>query len=591
MSSQHDPTPNLRFHLETLESRMMLSTVQVFASGDTGAEQFALRIDGEVVQQFSADQQLQAFTFETPETISASQIRVEFLNDDFDAAQQLDRNLRVDRIQIDGTTFQTEDISVFSNGTYTSADGLVPGNGRGEVLHTNGFFQYANQADGSVIEISARGDEGNEQFNLIVRGNTVRTFTAPASGRTFVHQTNGTVSADDIRIEFTNDQYNPSIGLDSNLNVDFIRIDGQTFQTESPDVFSTGTFLDQDGIVAGNGRGETLNVNGFFQYSSGGTGSGSGSTVEIRARGSEGGEQFNLEIAGEVVGTFTATTSDQIFQFQADRQVSADEIRVEFVNDLFDSALSLDRNLTVDFLRVDGTTFQTEASTVLSTGTWTPQDGVARGFGRGDTLHANGFFDFAALEETARYRVTFDATWSAATHPNQFPSAANFSGLIGSTHNDDIQFWTPGTRASAGIEDVAETGSKTIFSSEINSAINAGTAENELSGGGITLSPDSVTLEFDVTSDFSLVTLVSMLAPSPDWFVGVHGLSLVDGQGWINNETISLDVYDAGTDDGVTFTSADIDNNSGTISRITGGPLANNGTVAPVGTFSFERIG
>jgi len=82
-----------------------------------------------------------------------------------------------------------------------------------------------------------------------------------------------------------------------------------------------------------------------------------------------------------------------------------------------------------------------------------------------------------------------------------------------------------------------------------------------------------------------------MLAPSPDWFVGVHGLSLLDNGGWIESQTVSLDVYDAGTDDGVDFNSADIDNQNGTITRITDGPLSNNGSVAPVGTFRFERIG
>lgn len=38
---------------------------QIFAAGDVGAEEFALRIDGQIVQQYSAQQQLQAFTYQT----------------------------------------------------------------------------------------------------------------------------------------------------------------------------------------------------------------------------------------------------------------------------------------------------------------------------------------------------------------------------------------------------------------------------------------------------------------------------------------------------------------------------------------------
>ena len=34
-----------------------------------------------------------------------------------------------------------------------------------------------------------------------------------------------------------------------------------------------------------------------------------------------------------------------------------------------------------------------------------------------------------------------------------------------------------------------------------------------------------------VTTDHPRVTLVTMIAPSPDWFVGVSGLSLLDASG------------------------------------------------------------
>jgi hypothetical protein len=41
---------------------------------------------------------------------------------------------------------------------------------------------------------------------------------------------------------------------------------------------------------------------------------------------------------------------------------------------------------------------------------------------------------------TAQYRVRFDATWSAATHPVQFPAAAHWSGLVGATHDATVSF-------------------------------------------------------------------------------------------------------------------------------------------------------
>ena len=49
-----------------------------------------------------------------------------------------------------------------------------------------------------------------------------------------------------------------------------------------------------------------------------------------------------------------------------------------------------------------------------------------------------------------------------------------------------------------------------------------------------------------------------MLAPSPDWFVGVSALSLLAEDGaWKEREQVMLRLYDAGTDDGATFTAAE----------------------------------
>lgn len=76
----------------------------------------------------------------------------------------------------------------------------------------------------------------------------------------------------------------------------------------------------------------------------------------------------------------------------------------------------------------------------------------------------------------ATYEVTFDVSWSAATHPVMFPSNAHFSGLVGGTHSPAVQFWTPGTLASLGIKRMAEWGQQTTLAGEVQAAIGAGTA-------------------------------------------------------------------------------------------------------------------
>ena len=194
----------------------------------------------------------------------------------------------------------------------------------------------------------------------------------------------------------------------------------------------------------------------------------------------------------------------------------------------------------------------------------------------------------AVAQSTATYEVTFESTWSATTHPDGFPGNPHFSGLIGGTHDSTATFWAEGETASLGIKNMAETGSKTALRSEVDRAIEFGTAEAVLDGGGIGTSPGARQLTFSLSETYPLVTLVSMLAPSPDWFVGVGGLRLREQGGWVDTLVIDLFTYDAGTDSGTSYTAA----NQATdppqpIAKIETAPFLVNAAVPPVGTFTF----
>jgi hypothetical protein len=166
-------------------------------------------------------------------------------------------------------------------------------------------------------------------------------------------------------------------------------------------------------------------------------------------------------------------------------------------------------------------------------------------------LAAGAWMD-AAAASTASYTVTFDATWSQQTHPGKYPPGAHFSPLIGGVHNGQVAFWAPGALASPGIESMAEVGGTTTLRNEVQAAITAGTASAVLQGGGVN-SPGNTSFTFQASTEFPLVTLVTMVAPTPDWFVGVHGFDLRDGGGWKNHATVDLFGYDAGTEEGVNF--------------------------------------
>jgi hypothetical protein len=194
---------------------------------------------------------------------------------------------------------------------------------------------------------------------------------------------------------------------------------------------------------------------------------------------------------------------------------------------------------------------------------------------------------------TARYQVVFNATWSQATHPTNWPAGAHWSGLVGGTHNEAVHFWREEETASEGIRLMAERGQQATLLSEIAPAIADGTAHLQLAGGGIGTSPGSVSLTFpqSMRRDFPLVTLVSMIAPSPDWFVGVDSLSMITNENWATNLTVTLYGFDAGTDSGPSYASADqVTVPRGVVTRFTGFPAIQNGVIVPFGNFTFIRL-
>lgn len=162
-----------------------------------------------------------------------------------------------------------------------------------------------------------------------------------------------------------------------------------------------------------------------------------------------------------------------------------------------------------------------------------------------------------------RFKVTLFTNWNAANFPTQYPSSAHWSPFTGTVHNSQVVFWEPdGQAATAGIESVAETGSTSALNSEIQKAKATGYSQGLIKTSQISTGTGSASIEFLTSDTYPLLTLVSMIAPSPDWFVGVHGLSLQDDNGnWIESQSIDLSLYDAGTDLGLSFTSADSESN------------------------------
>ena len=146
--------------------------------------------------------------------------------------------------------------------------------------------------------------------------------------------------------------------------------------------------------------------------------------------------------------------------------------------------------------------------------------------------------------------ILIEGKWTTSATAAGVPvlSGAHFSPLIGAVHNGRVTFWSSGGTASAGIESMAELGGTSALKSEINANPNAlAVVEQSIASGGTA----TATVEVAVTAAHPLVTLVTMVAPRLDWFVGVSGLSLLDAQGeWLLQHQVDLFPYDAGTEEG-----------------------------------------
>ena len=100
-------------------------------------------------------------------------------------------------------------------------------------------------------------------------------------------------------------------------------------------------------------------------------------------------------------------------------------------------------------------------------------------------------------------------------------------------HVEELSFWSSGGIATGGIESMAETGAVTAFCNEVQAEVDGGRAGGCIRGQEASFrSPGTVTLAFDVDEGSPFLTLVSMIAPSPDWFVGVDGIALRQGGCW-----------------------------------------------------------
>tara|TARA_B100000963_G_C22577585_1_gene649239 strand:- start:55 stop:684 length:630 start_codon:yes stop_codon:yes gene_type:complete len=157
---------------------------------------------------------------------------------------------------------------------------------------------------------------------------------------------------------------------------------------------------------------------------------------------------------------------------------------------------------------------------------------------------------------SAIYEVTFDINWNKDDFPVNYPSNPHFSEIIGWSHSSKSNFFELESMASKGIQKMAELGSTAPISDEINQKISNGEGQELIIGQNLGSGVGKITVEVNVNNEHPLITLATMIAPSPDWYLAVVNINLLENEVFVGEKNVTALLYDAGTDSGTYYTSS-----------------------------------
>ena len=170
----------------------------------------------------------------------------------------------------------------------------------------------------------------------------------------------------------------------------------------------------------------------------------------------------------------------------------------------------------------------------------------------------------------ANYSIVFESFWETPTGDPvngistiALPVNAHWSPLAIATHKTANSILEMGTAASAGIELIAEEGNTSTFQNEVTANTDADKFEI---GNGLNAAQGTITKSIQVNTDYPFVSLASMIAPSPDWFIAINSENLRSGNNAVNNGwrasfTVDVFPYDAGTEDGNGYSGSNLASN------------------------------
>jgi endo-1,4-beta-xylanase len=267
-------------------------------------------------------------------------------------------------------------ISVTSNISWTITDNQTWITTSATSGSNNGTFTISATANTST---TARSGSVTVSGGGITRTISVNQSGAPVSN-------NLTLSSSSVSLAAT---ASTSSAISITSNVSWTITDDQTWiTTSSASGSNNGSFtISATANTGTTARSGTITVSGggitrTVAVSQAAPASGS-RTFTVRARGTSSGAQLQLRVNGTLVTTWNLTTT--LANYTATSTL-AGTVRVQFAND------ATNRDIQVDYLQVNSTTYQAEAQAV---NTAYYANGRCGGGGNNEMMHCNGYIEFA----------------------------------------------------------------------------------------------------------------------------------------------------------------------------------------------------
>jgi hypothetical protein len=164
--------------------------------------------------------------------------------------------------------------------------------------------------------------------------------------------------------------------------------------------------------------------------------------------------------------------------------------------------------------------------------------------------------------ETVTYQIEFTNLWNANDHAS-YPADAHYSPIAVIAHDRGFSLFKLGGLASDSFEDLAELGRTAKLDGDVADAADAGKVKAYVKSAALWPLRDgtpSLAFTIKVPKGTELLSLATMIAPSPDWIVGIDSLPLMKNGQMIERYKEALFAINAGTEEGDSAGNFSLDN-------------------------------